>query len=68
MSSAVGPIAGAVTRVPVTPADAQRFEVMGKSVWQDMVGKLYPQALLDKAVAAASAAAGGNSAGVTARP
>jgi TRAP-type C4-dicarboxylate transport system substrate-binding protein len=42
-----------VQKVPVTPAERSRFEAIGRSVWKEEVGKLYPQELLDAAVAAA---------------
>jgi len=50
-----------VKKASVTPAEVQRFTAMGRSVWPQQVGKLYPQELLDAVTAAvAEAAASGH--------
>jgi TRAP-type transport system periplasmic protein len=48
-----------VKKVTVAPAERSRFETIGRSVWQEEVGKLYPQDLLDAAIAAVGAQAVG---------
>jgi len=44
-----------VQRVAVAPAEATRFEALGKNVWKELTGKIYPQELLDAVVAARDA-------------
>ncbi len=41
-----------VARVAVTPQAVEGFEVTGRRVWEDQVGKLYDRALLDQLLAA----------------
>lgn len=43
-----------VKKTAVTPAEAQRLTAIGRSVWPQQVGKLYPQELLDAVTAAAA--------------
>lgn len=46
-----------VRKVAVSAAERARFEAIGKGVWKEETGKLYPQELLDAVTAAASAGA-----------
>ena len=41
-----------VQTVTVAPAEVQRFEAIGRGVWSELAGKLYPQELLDAVLAA----------------
>jgi len=41
-----------VARVAVTPEAIEGFEVIGRRVWEDQVGKLYDRALLDQLLTA----------------
>ena len=42
-----------VRKVAVTSAERARFETIGRSVWKEQAGKLYPQELLDAVISAA---------------
>jgi TRAP-type C4-dicarboxylate transport system substrate-binding protein len=46
-----------VKRVAVTAAEKQRFEAIGRGVWAELAGRLYPQELLDAVQAAIAAPA-----------
>jgi TRAP-type C4-dicarboxylate transport system substrate-binding protein len=48
-----------VRRIAVSAAERDRFEAVGRGVWKELVGKLYPQSLLDAVLSAAEAPAGG---------
>jgi TRAP-type C4-dicarboxylate transport system substrate-binding protein len=50
-----------VAKVTVSPAEAAKFETLGRGVWKDLAGKIYPQELLDAVVAARDATPAGAS-------
>jgi TRAP-type C4-dicarboxylate transport system substrate-binding protein len=50
-----------VRRVAVTAAERTRFEAVGRGVWKQLAGELYPQSLLDAVTSAVDAAPSGAS-------